>query len=86
MKIRSAIDRYYLDYWKNHPKSTHLERFPENLEELVRTRFLRRIPEDPIFEQRTWEIIFVSQENQGIFDILSKAKGISTEKDFYRDW
>jgi general secretion pathway protein G len=68
---RDAIDRFYGDKG----------RYPESLEELVETRYLRSLPMDPIVESATaWAIVPPIGEVKGqVQDIKSTAPGQSLE-------
>jgi general secretion pathway protein G len=71
--LRDAIDKFYGDKG----------RYPEALEELVTTRYLREVPLDPITEKPNWVVIAPEDPSQGaIFDVkpasqssVAEAKG-----------
>ena len=76
--MREAIDQYYQD----------TGRWPPSLDDLVKTRYLREIPVDPITQEAgTW--ISVKQTEgpgQGIKDVRSGAKSAPRDGTKYEDW
>lgn len=81
--MRDAIDQYYVDNNK----------YPESLDELVEKKYLREIPEDPITEEKNWRIIYEEYDEfedpefePGVWDVRSRARGMSTEGTRYRSW
>jgi len=76
--LRDVIDKHYAD----------TGRYPTELQDLVTSRYIRKIPLDPLTDSnRTW-IIVPSQdpEKAGIFDIHSGAKTRARDGSYYRDW
>ena len=70
--LRDAIDKFYGDKG----------RYPEALEELVSTRYLREVPVDPITEKPNWVVISPEDAALGaVFDIkpASKTNATNTE-------
>lgn len=60
--IRDAIDKFYGDQ----------ARYPETLQELVQSRYLRTIPIDPLTESPNWIVIAPQDPTQGaVFDVRS---------------
>ncbi|MBI3891609.1 MAG: type II secretion system protein [Candidatus Wallbacteria bacterium] len=55
--VRNAIDRYAEDRSKRETSRTRLELYPRDLDELVRSRYLRRVPRDPMTGQPDWRVI-----------------------------
>ncbi len=73
--MREAIDHYYSD------KGT----YPETLDLLVKERYLRQLPVDPITERNdTWILIPAVPPNTGISDIHSGATGKNRFGQVYR--
>jgi len=64
--LRATLDKYHADKG----------RYPEQLKELVENKYLRAIPIDPITESaKTW-LLIPSDEEEGIADVKSGAKGV----------
>ena len=76
--MRDAIDKFYSD----------MESYPITLDELVERRYLRNIPIDPITESNTtWiEVPPFNDEEEGIYDIHSGARGQAIDGSFYEEW
>ena len=80
--LRSSITQYTLDK----------QRAPQSLDEIVSAGYMREIPQDPIANNREWEIIMedaymsVDQTQPGIWDVKSTAPGVSTEGTAYNSW
>lgn len=53
-EVRTAIDRYAEDRARKRPGRSWHEHYPRDLEELVRARYLRRVPRDPMTRSRQW--------------------------------
>src|SRR5690242_9647744 len=77
--MRDAIDKFYGDKG----------RYPEQLDELVSSRYIRNIPVDPITESTsTWRVIPpVDTEAKGaVYDVKSGADGKSADGSPYGEW
>lgn len=78
--VRDAIDQFAADKG----------RYPESLQELAETRYLRAVPEDPVTGSReTWVEVPPPAEMQAsgrVWDIRSGADGRSSLGDSYNDW
>lgn len=76
--MREAIGHFHGD----------LNRYPENLNELVQRRYLRNIPVDPITgSSETWiSIAPPDTAQQGLYDISSGAEGIASDGTAYGSW
>lgn len=78
--MREAIDRFAADRG----------RYPDNLEELVRTRYLRQMPEDPLTGRRdSW--LEVSPPPDSVLvgqtaDVRSGAAGRGRDGGLYAEW
>ncbi len=76
--MRDAIDKHYGD----------LGLYPQSLEELVRQRYMRRIPVDPVTERAdTWVVVAPPGPDAGkVFDIRSGAPGRARDSSEYASW
>ena len=76
--MREALDKHYAD----------AGRYPDSLEELVKKRYLRSIPQDPITQSNsTWIIIAPADREKGaVGDIQSGAKGSGSNGKPYGEW
>lgn len=76
--IREAISHFNAD----------LNRYPQNLNELVERRYLKSIPVDPVTDSsETWLSIAPSDPNQsGMYDIISGAEGAASDGTAYNSW
>lgn len=76
--LRSSIDNYYSD--KGH--------YPISLEDLIRDRYLRQLPIDPLTEKpTTWKAISSKDPQQpGIMDVKSGAPGSALDGSPYAEW
>ena len=80
--MRSVLDQYYADRGD----------YPESLETLVESQYLRSIPIDPFTKSSTtWTEIFEDQQEgddspAGVFDIKSGSDGIAADGTPYKDW
>jgi general secretion pathway protein G len=77
-QIRDAIGRYNADKGK----------YPADLEALVKERYLRAMPVDPVAEStEKWVIVPPEDPKQGgVFDVKSGAEGESSEGTPYANW
>lgn len=81
MVTRRALDNYYADKG----------RYPDILEDLVRERYLRSVPVDPITERSDSWILLRDDPGDagtstGIFDLHSGSSESSSEGVPYREW
>lgn len=75
--MREAIDDYYID--KGH--------YPVSLETLVKERYIRDIPVDPVTESdETWILIGLPQEPGVVYDVRSGAEGEASDGSLYYEW
>lgn len=78
--IRKALDDYRADHGK----------YPDELEDLVAKRYLRRVPVDPLTERRdSWLVIRADASaghSAGIVDIASGSNDTATDGSRYGDW
>ena len=77
-QVRDTLDKFYADQG----------RYPESLEELVKKRYLRQLPTDPLtHSNQSWKLIQAPPEQGGgIFDIKSGAVGKARDGSNYVDW
>lgn len=76
--MRETLDKYYGDNG----------RYPDVLDELVRSKYLRSLPVDPMTDSsETWIIIPPDQpELGGVYDVRSGAQGVALNGTEYRNW
>ncbi len=75
--MREAIDDYFVDKGQ----------YPHSLEVLVKDRYLRTIPPDPITESsETWIVLGQPQNPSVVYDIRSGAEGYASDGTLYYDW
>jgi len=76
--LRQAIDQFYRDKG----------RYPKTLEELVQTRYVRSVPEDPITGRRDSWVLVPAREGdaEAVFDIKSGAAGRAKDGSAYAQW
>ena len=77
--MRTAIDQYLAD-------TGH---YPATLDDLVKSRYLRSLPEDPVTGlATTWVSVSPPEAvaGSGVYDIRSGADGISLEGTAYAQW
>jgi len=77
-QMREVIDKFYGDNG----------RYPNDLQELVSKKYLRRIPPDPITDSdKTWIVVPAVDPKKGaVFDIKSGAPGNGQDGTPYRSW
>lgn len=75
---RQSIDKYYSDSG----------RYPDNLDDLVKKKYLRSLPYDPIAESNSaWLIVAPDNIEKGsVYDIKSGAPGVALDGTEYKDW
>jgi general secretion pathway protein G len=62
--MRDAIDKFYGD----------LGRYPDELDELVRKKYLRSIPVDPLTDKPNWTVVAPDDPTLGqVYDVVSAA-------------
>jgi general secretion pathway protein G len=75
--LREVIDQYYGDTGK----------YPDNLQELVDNRYIRKVPEDPFTKSaETWVTVPPDTEEAGIFDVHSGSDLIALNGTPYNEW
>ena len=78
--MRDAIDQFRADK----------DRYPDSLDELVDSRYLRGVPEDPLTGTHdAWVIVGPpadGMEKGGIADIRSRAAGRASDGRLYSEW
>ena len=78
LPMREAIDQFYQDTGK----------WPAELDDLVKNRYLREIPVDPVTnESDTWTPVSQNGgQEAGIRDVRSGAPGAPRSGTRYEDW
>jgi general secretion pathway protein G len=76
--MRETLDKYYGDKGK----------YPDALDELVSSKYLRQLPVDPITDSNaTWIIVPPDlPEKGGVYDVRSGAQGVARNGTEYRNW
>jgi general secretion pathway protein G len=75
--MRHALDDYYAD--KGH--------YPDSAEILVEEKYLRFIPEDPVYGQVDWDWQYDDDgETDGVIDIKSYSQQQSLSGALYNEW
>lgn len=76
--LRDAIDKFYADRNK----------YPESLDELVKERYLRKIPVDPFTKSaRSWVLVPSDDKSVvGILDVRSGAPNTGSDGTWLKDW
>lgn len=76
--MRETLDKYYGD----------TGRYPDGLDELVSSKYLRSLPVDPITDSSaTWVVVPPEQpEMGGVYDVRSGAEGVARNGTEYRNW
>ena len=69
--MRDALDKFFAD----------TGRYPANLEELVSSRYLRKVPPDPITESTSsWRVVAPADPTLGgVYDVKSGADGVTRD-------
>lgn len=76
--MREMLDKYHAD----------TGRYPDTLDDLVKKKYLRKIPVDPVTQSAlNWVLIPPERTEMGaIFDIKSGAPGNAKDGTAYGDW
>ena len=78
--VRQAIDQFAADRG----------RYPDSLAELVESRYLRQLPEDPLTGLRDGWVLLAPPPDSGlpgaVWDLRSSAAGRSHDGVLYADW
>lgn len=76
--MREALDKYYGDTGQ----------YPDALDDLVKRKYLRAIPRDPVTESdSTWIVVSPTDGVKGsVYDVKSGAPGNGTDGTAYSDW
>ena len=82
-RMRDAIDQYYADKGK----------YPTDLNELVSTNYIRRVPVDPMTNSaETWQTVMAEPDpsnpsaEAGITDVKSGAENAAIDGTNYNEW
>jgi general secretion pathway protein G len=78
ISVREAIDKFYADR----------ARYPRDLTELVKERYLRQLPVDPLTDRSdTWMLIAPPDQQEGaVQDLRSGAPGQARDGSTYAKW
>jgi general secretion pathway protein G len=78
--MRDAIDKFYGDKG----------RYPDTLEELVKEKYIRNVPVDPITESTTtWSVVPPPEDANAkgqVYDVKSGAEGKGGDGNPYAEW
>ena len=76
--MREALDQHYAD----------TGRYPDALEDLVRRRYLRHIPADPVTgSAETWAVVPPADAELGrVYDVRSGASGAARDGSAFANW
>jgi general secretion pathway protein G len=76
--MRQTLDKYYGDKG----------RYPDALEDLVASKYLRSVPADPITQSSTTWIVVppVPPVAGGVYDVRSGAEGFARDGSAYLEW
>ncbi len=76
--MRDSIDKHYGD----------TGRYPESLDDLVKRRYLRNVPVDPLTQSNaSWIIVAPADPKLGaVYDLKSGAKGVGRDGKPYEQW
>lgn len=76
--LRESIDKFYADTGK----------YPDSIDEMVRLKYLRKIPVDPISDSAaTWVIVPPDDPQKGgVYDVRSGARGKARDGTLYGTW
>jgi len=75
--FRDVIDQFYADQG----------RYPNDLEELVETEYLRSIPPDPFTRSTdTWVTVPYEGDEGGVFDVRSGSEDVGSDNLAYNEW
>lgn len=80
-QMRKMIDQYAADKGK----------LPQSLEDLVTDKYLREIPEDPITQEKEWDVITgedpgATDGGSGVVEVRSRSPLIGTNGKPYSEW
>jgi general secretion pathway protein G len=82
-RMRDAIDQYYADKGK----------YPGDLNELVSSGYMRRVPEDPITQKSdSWQVVPAEPDpsnpsaEPGIYNVMSGSEAVALDGSKYSDW
>lgn len=79
--MRKLLDQYAADKGK----------LPQSLDDLVTEHYLREVPQDPITENKDWNVVTGEDPNStegssGVTDVHSSSGDVSTEGTPYSEW
>jgi general secretion pathway protein G len=79
--MRKLLDQYAADKGK----------LPQSLDDLVTEHYLREVPQDPITENKDWNVVTgedpsSTEGSSGVTDVHSSSGDVSTEGTPYSEW
>lgn len=76
--LRLALDQYYGDKGQ----------YPEQLDDLVKSRYLRKLPRDPVTgQENSWQAVTLDQDgHKVVYDVKSGATGNGMDGSAYSSW
>lgn len=75
--LRKAIDDYYADHGQ----------YPEDLQNLVNERYIRKIPLDPLTETATdWKLVREGSSEGRIVDVKTSSQAKAADGTPYQTW
>lgn len=80
--IRDAIDAYSVD----HKDKDKLPVYPTTMEDLVKEKYIRYIPENPMTGKIDWKIIPSDSSKNDLYDIKSPVNEVGTNGKPYSEW
>jgi general secretion pathway protein G len=77
LNMREAIDKFYGDH----------ARYPVDLQELIKARYLRELPVDPVTDRTdSWVPVTATERAAGVTDVRSGAPGMAQNGSAYATW
>lgn len=80
--IRDAIDAYSMD----HKDKEKMPMYPSTLDELVKKKYIRYVPEDPVTGEKNWVTVSSESGKGDIYDIKSSSGTKGTNGVPYNEW
>jgi general secretion pathway protein G len=76
--LRDVIDKFHADHG----------RYPSNLEELVKEKYMRKVPVDPLTQSpNSWMLVPALPDGSGgVMDVHSGAPNRARDGSWYKDW
>lgn len=80
--VRDAIDAYSVD----NRDDKKMPKYPSTLDELVKKKYIRYIPEDPVTGNKNWITVSSESGKGDIYDIKSSSTEKGTNGVPYNEW